>query len=581
MRLEPRAQFLRPWLALLAGAVLAACSGSDAPAEGAILITLDTTRADALGCYGGSPQVTPHLDALAKECVLYENARTVAPLTLPAHASMLTGLLPPRHGLHDNGIAVLPAAASTLAELAGARGVATAAVVSATVLDRAFGLDQGFESWQQPEPPATPLATRFGEFRAQEAVELARRWLSRRERGKPFFLWLHLFDPHVPYEPPAAFLRQAGGHPYLGEVAAMDAALGDFLAPLRADGTLDRTLLIVVADHGESLGEHGEPTHGALCYEPTVRVPLLVRFPGGRRAGERSGEPASVVDVFPTVAEALGLAAGGDLEGRSLWPGGRGSDRGQYLESYSGWLNYGWSPLAGWVEEGAKYLQSSSPELYRLESDPSEAHDLHDPSSPGELRARRAIAAIWSRAAPAAGQPGAFDQALLADLRRLGYGATGAPVEGLPSPLEPSERPSPRERAGELMALMQAHLLSEDGRFGEAVELVRAILLENPGNCLALEALASDLMQLGAFAEALDAWERRLACGGERADTWLNLGLCRERLGDQEAGLEALRRALAIDAGHPQVRAELALMLERAGLAAEAAEVRGEEPGGR
>ncbi len=572
---------MRHLAALLGLGLPIACSGGDARPLGAILITLDTTRADALGCYGGSPHVTPHLDALAKECVLYTNARTVAPLTLPAHASMLTGLLPPRHGVHDNGIAVLPPAAETLAERARARGVQTAAVVAATVLDRVFGLDQGFESWQQPEVPAQILNTRFGERRAQEVVELGRRFLARRDRRRPFFLWLHLFDPHVPYEPPAAFLRQAGGNPYLGEVSAMDAALGDLLAPLRADGTLDRTLLIVAADHGESLGEHGEPTHGAFCYEATVRIPFLVRLPGGRRAGERSDEPVSVVDVFPTLLEALDLGPSGDVDGRSLWTASRGEDRGQYVESYSGWLNYGWSALAGWVQDGTKYLQSSSPELYRLEADSGETRNLSASDSPDALRGTRAIAAAWARPRLAPEGRAGFDPELLADLRRLGYGSTGTAVEDLPSPLEASDRPAPLARAGELMELLEANALTEAGQHGEAVELLRAMLQENPGNCLAQDALAFNLMKLGAFAEALDALERRLACGGERADTWVNLGLCRERLGDRDGGLEALSRARSIDPGHPQVRAELSSMLERAGRAEEAAEVRaatGKEP---
>src|SRR5688572_1515952 len=287
--------------------VTGACSDGPAPARGVILLTLDTTSADALGCYGGSPLVAPHLDLLSLESVVYDAAHTVAPLTLPAHASMLTGLYPPRHRVHDNGIATVPASAATLAELARAGGVQTGAVVASAVLDRAFALDQGFESWEQPARPEPFQTGAPPELNAQQVVGLARRWLAKRDEARPYFLWLHFYDPHAPYAPPSAFLQQAGGHPYLAEIAALDAAIGDFLAPLRSDGTLDTALVLALADHGESLGDHGEPTHGAFCYEATARVPFLARFPGGRRAGGRSASPVSVVDVLPTALDALGL----------------------------------------------------------------------------------------------------------------------------------------------------------------------------------------------------------------------------------------------------------------------------------
>jgi arylsulfatase A-like enzyme len=552
---------------------LAACSEGPAPAQGVILLTLDTTRIDALGCYGGSPLVAPHLDQLARESVVYDAAHTVAPLTLPAHASMLTGLYPPRHRVHDNGIATVPASASTLAELAQAAGVQTAAVVSSSVLDRAFALDQGFESWEQPARPEPFQAAAPPEFNAQQVVQRARHWLNRRDKERPFFLWLHFYDPHAPYTPPSAFLQQAGGHPYLAEVAAVDAAIGDLLAPLRVDGSLERMLVLALADHGESLGEHGEPTHGAFCYAATARVPFLARFPGGLRGGERSAAPVSAADVLPTALDALGIDVPAGLDGVSLLRADPPSERGVYIESYSGWLNYGWSPLAGWIEGGEKYLHSSAPELYQLAADPAEADDRFAASDPFVAAARDRIASVWSAPKLELGEQASFAPELLAELRQLGYGATGAPQHDLPPPLEPSDRPAPRERAAELALLQQAAALGQAGRHADVATLLRALLEQNPRHCLALEMLGLHLMELAAFEEALDALQRRLACGPERADTWLNLGLCREKLGQPQEAIEALERALAIDPGHGQVRGELARMLEAAGRRDEASKI--------
>lgn len=552
-------------LAASAAAVAAGCGGTAEPVRGVLLVTLDTTRADALGSYGGSPGLTPHLDRLAAESVRFDRARSVAPLTLPAHASMLTGLYPPRHGVHDNGVAVVSPDLTTLAELARGRGVATAAVVAAGVLDRAFGLEQGFDHWVQPQGAR--------ELSAREVLGEGARWLQRRDRARPWLLWLHLYDPHVPYAPPQAALRQAGGDPYLGEIAALDAALGEFLEPLRLDGTLDEALLLVVGDHGEALGEHGEPTHGALVYEATARVPFLMRLPAARGAGRVSRAPISVADVFPTAADALGLldpARAAGLDGLSLWRGDPPRERGVYLESWSGWIHYGWSPLVGWVQDDVKVLHSSAPEMYRLDSDPGEVSDLYAPDDAHVVRAAAALRALWSRRAPPPQEDARFDPELLAELRRLGYGTTGAPLAGLPSPLEPNDRPAPRARAGELALLWEADILARDGQIEAAEARLRAILAENPGHLAALDQLALVRMRADDFAQAAQLLERRLSAGPERVDTWINLGLSRERLGETEAALTALQSAARIDLDAPGLRAHLGRLLRATGRADEA-----------
>lgn len=270
------------WLGL--GLLASGCSGGGA--HSVLLITLDTTRADALGAYGRLPSVTPHLDRLAAEGVVYEHAYTVAPLTLPAHASMLTGLYPPRHGVRDNGVAGLAQSAVTLAERARAAGFQTAAFLGAVVLDQGFGLEQGFERYD------TPARSFYGgpsmgyaERPAAEVAGLVASWLAERDKDRPFLLWAHLWDAHAPYEPPEALRQRAGGDAYLGEVAACDVAVGRLCAALAAEGLEDSTLIVVVGDHGESFSEHDEISHGPYVWNTTLQVPLLLRLPDGDKAG--------------------------------------------------------------------------------------------------------------------------------------------------------------------------------------------------------------------------------------------------------------------------------------------------------
>lgn len=363
---------LRPWLAGLLMAPLAACSQQPKRPD-LILITLDTTRSDALGCYGRSGDPTPNLDALAREGVRFTQARSVAPLTLPSHASMLTGLYPPRHTVRDNGQAVLPQSARTAAECLEDAGYETAAFVSAAVLDEPWGIAQGFQYFDAPQDTGDGSA-HVGERSGREVIDSALAWLPARDAKRPLFLWVHLFDPHAPYEPPADALARAGGNAYLGEVVETDRQVGRLLAALRAYASFDASAVLVVADHGEALGQHGEPTHSALCYEPSIHVPLILRLPSGEQAGRVEDKLVSVADIFPTLLELAGESVPERIDSRSL----RTPDaaRAVYFESYSGWLNHGWSPLIGLAQGREKYLWSETHELYDLRLDPREKLDL-------------------------------------------------------------------------------------------------------------------------------------------------------------------------------------------------------------
>ncbi|TAJ08055.1 MAG: tetratricopeptide repeat protein [Planctomycetota bacterium] len=564
-------------VALAASLVALAASCGDArrapPLESAILITLDTTRADALSCYGGPAGATPHIAALARESRVYDQARTVVPLTLPAHASMLTGATPLRHRVRDNSLDALPQSADTIAERARERGLSTAAFVSAVVLDRAFGTDQGFDTYDQPPRTLAQTTSHAGERSAADTIAAAQAWLAARDRTRGFLLWIHLFDAHAPYAPPADCLAQAGGDAYLGEIAAQDRALGALLDGLRADGTLARTLVVLTADHGESLGEHGEATHGAYCYDATLRVPLLVRDPASAGRGDRDAAPVGVIDVGPTIAEALDLRAL-DADGVSLFRRAAPPSRRLYFESYYGYLSYGWSPLAGCFDERAKYIHSSQPELYDLASDPRELRDVHAERATDVPRYVDAIAAAAARPAFARAESDRVDAAMLERLRAVGYTGGGAIAHALPGPLDASALPSPRARADELARTLDALGLSDAGRHAEAVEPLRAIAAANPRNYVALERLGNALVLLGRHAEAVAPLEALCANGPQWAGAHYNLGVALYQSGRQDAGLDHFRRAVALDPGHVQALDALAKVLEARGARAEAAEFR-------
>jgi arylsulfatase A-like enzyme len=541
----------------IVGVSAAACSGGEAAeVRNVVLVTLDTTRADALGCYGRAPSVTPVLDAFARESVRYDEAHTVAPLTLPAHASMLTGLVPLRHSLRDNGLWPLPEKALSVAELATKAGVDTAAFVSSSVLDRAFGLDSGFARYEAPVRGATDATSRFSERGAAETSRAASKWLRTRKSSEPFLLWVHFFDPHVPYAAPESFVRQAGGNAYLAEVAYVDQAVGELLAVLDEIGERGATLVIVAADHGESLGEHGEPTHGVFCYEATLRVPLLVRYPDGFGAGSAVSDPVSVADLAPTIAEALNLGAL-DADGVSLFRRAPPEQRGLYFECYSGYLDYGWSPIAGWLAGSMKYVASSNPELYDLRADRSEARNLLPAREAERERFERGIREIAARPALARDDGRRIDGALARELASLGYAGAGAEVGELPGPLERLDLPSPNARAAELNAFLQATALLEERSFEAAAPMLEAITRSNPRNAMAWDGFGFALMQLGRFDEARDALEQRLALPSRVPQTHLNLGLCFEQIGSRDTAITHLRAALALDPALAEAREAL------------------------
>jgi len=555
-------------LLLAIAAAAAACGGgARATRPSALLITLDTTRADALGCYGNPVAATPNLDRLALESVLFETARTTAPITLPAHASMLTGLYPPRHGVRDNGLAPLPAEARTLAEAARQAGIRTGAVVSAGVLAERWGLAQGVDSWHDPAARAELAAHQGVELDAAQALETARSFLRDAGESAPFFLWVHLFDPHQPYTAPAEFVARAGGDPYLAELAHADWAIGALRAELEDLGLLESTWIVVVGDHGEDFGQHGEPTHALFAYDTTLRVPLLVRAPDGAGAGVRRADPVSVADVHPTLLQALGLEPSPGVDGRSLLlPPAPG--RGVYFETFTGWLNYGWSPLTGWADEHGKYVHSSAPQFFDTASDPLEHTDLAAAPATVLEPYRAALAALQTLPAFHAETTAPLEEVEIAALRELGYAGAADAASALPGLLAATGRPSPHARTAEIAAFYAAIAANNSGRVAEAVARMQGVVADNPRNAYALDLLGLFLVQEQRHAEAKQVLLSLAALGGERPPAFRLLGLCYEREGDFASALVWVERALASlpeHRGYQDDRARLVAALAAAG----------------
>ncbi|MFH0947255.1 MAG: sulfatase-like hydrolase/transferase [Planctomycetota bacterium] len=530
--------------------LLSACGGKPEATHSGILITVDTTNRNALGLYGEKPRITPHLDALAERCLVYENARAAAPLTLPSHASMMTGLYPLRHSVRDNGYRPLPPSATTLAERARAEGFQTAAFVSAVVLSAPYGLDQGFDVYDAPAGSSSRDQIHMLERKAGAVTRAALSWLAQRDRNRPFFLWVHYFDPHAPYEADPEFVEQVAGTappaiaPYLAEVAQADAAIGELLLALDREKVLEDALLAVVADHGESLGRHGEPTHSVFIYDATIRVPLLLHDPGGARAGERSDEQVSVADLFPTFIRGMGLGEPGPVDGMNLFRARIPADRGVYFESCSGYLSYGWSPLSGWADARATYLHGSRPELFLADDWPQATNVL-----PGRESLAREFRTCISRLADLpslepADQPGQGEFGK--DLMALGYVGGGDARSTVPHPLKVAGLPNPADHLEEMRTFYNAAVLAGQGQTGEAIQQLRTLLESSPDNRLAADVLGRLLFDQERFTEVIDLLTPRVQQGAERKLTVTLLALSLDRVGQARQALELLERGATL-----------------------------------
>lgn len=453
-----------------AGAGSASRTGIWPVGANVLLLTLDTTRVNALGCYNGDPATTPNLDRLAANSHLFERCSTSVPQTLPAHASLFSGLQPGKHGVRKNFTTCVSGRLPLLAEAFREAGFNTGAFVSAFVLDQRFGLSRGFETY---DPATFDVKGDVKDERlAADTVDAAIAWI--RIQPEPWFAWVHLFDPHTPYAPPEPFAANFPDDPYLGEVASMDAEIGRLIGALADFDMMSRTGIVVCGDHGEGLGDHGEPTHGILLYESTTRVPLLVHTPG-QIEGRRHQRPVALVDLAPTLLEVL--AQTGTHDGRSLLPmlSGRATEvapRVLYLESLEGYYRSGWSPIYALVQGAWKYILAPRPELYDVVADPAELENLHDRFPDVAHRLRAELESLVPDEDVALGTAVGLSTEERAALMALGYTA-GTPGRGVGS----------RKNPADLIHLVEIHQRAlgafNTGRLVQAAQLFRRELKED------------------------------------------------------------------------------------------------------
>jgi choline-sulfatase len=471
-----------------------------APGTPVVIVSIDTLRADHLPAYGYGRVQTPAIDALRRGAVLFENAYSHCPLTLPSHTSLLTGLLPPEHGVRSNiGYRLDAAAHPTLATLLRARGYATGAFVSAYVLRRATGLDAGFDFYDDVATAQGARAAAEVQRPGATTVAAALRWL-RGVGAKPFFLFVHLYEPHTPYLPPEPF-RSRYGATYDGEIATADAAVGELLAGLRELGVYDRSLLVLLADHGEGLGDHGEAEHGVLLYREVLHVPLLLKLPRSARAGSVDSNPAGLRDVLPTVARLVGLPVPAAAKGRDLLAPGGPRDEAVYSETYYPRIHLGWSQLVSLVDARYHLIDGPRPELYDVIRDGAERSDI----LAERPQVGRAMRLALSRGSSAFQAPAAATSEERERLMSLGYlaGGPAAPEAG-------AALPNPRDHIAVYGQVRAAFALVEQGRDEDAVRAFDRVLAQEPGLVDALTERAAALGRLGRYRESVASYEKAI-----------------------------------------------------------------------
>jgi arylsulfatase A-like enzyme/Flp pilus assembly protein TadD len=513
-----------------------------------LLVTLDTTRADHLGCYGDAAARTRHLDRLAAEGVRFERAYATAPITLPSHASLLTGLYPFEHGVRNNGNFYLADRYATIATVLKGQGYRTAAFVSAFILDRRYGLARGFDTYDdRMEGAETQVVALEAERRGDRTALALARWLEANAvQPAPFFAWLHLYDPHEPYRPPPPFREAFADRPYDGEIAFDDAAVASILDKLGALGALDRTLVAVIGDHGESLGDHGEETHSMFVYEGAIRVPMILWRPGRVPAGVVVREPVRGIDLAPTLLELLGAPALKAPNARSLVPllASRAAARtpAVYAETYLPRFYMNWAPLRALIDERYKLIDAPRPELYDLGEDPGETQNRYA-TQERTVAAFRAELQRITAGSEGSMNVGALDREAAEKLAALGYIGAGSE----PAPPQGAVPRDPKDVIATFNRLRRANSAVRDRRFAEALPILHEVLAEDPRNAFAQLVLGSAHMGQGEYRKAIEQYRKyvELVPTSAYAHQWM--AICYLNLNDRDGAMREAEAALAID----------------------------------
>jgi len=544
-----------------------------------LLITIDTLRADHVGCYGYKDAKTPAIDALADRGIRFTRAYAHTPLTLPSHATLLTGLLPMTTGLHVNGSGLgggaLPTDLPTLATLLQSRGYRTGAFVSAAVLSNFFGLNRGFDvyedRWAAPDVHTHDSSTHV-ERRGDQTRELVEAWLSKSE-NKPFFAWVHFFDPHHPYEPPPLY-REQFAQPYDGEIAFVDAQVAALLAHLEKLKLDRNTVVMLIGDHGEGLGEHDETEHGMFVYDTTLHVPFIIFRPGMAEANHVVETPVGLADVLPTILPLMKQATPDGLDGRDLAPTWQGESIAAvplYTESeYAHWA-FGWAPLYALVTARWKYIDAPRPELFDLSVDPAERQNVltEHPQIAAEMRS--VIAEIRGRKSHRKAAPVQFNEVGRSQLAALGY--VGSPPKTTESPQQINDLRDPKDMLSIYYALMRGMDRLHRGDFATAVEILEP-LAKGPQAVTGFSDSAVDetLANLGnaylgakRFPDAEQVFVASLRSAPEDGERLTGLAIAQRSQGHLDAALETLQKAALLAPVYPDIQRELASIFTHTG----------------
>lgn len=551
-----RAFFAAVLLAVIAACMLPPAEAARRQAErlpNVLVITIDTLRADRLGCYGYRDIRTPHIDALATAGVLFEKAYSPVPITLPSHAVMFTGTFPMLNGMHDFGGNRLNPKQPTLASVLRSKGYATGAVVAAAVLEKHFGLDSGFDFYSADFPiDLAESQAHTTERPANQVVDRGLAWL-RENTSKRFFLWLHLYDPHWPYEPPPPYAEQYKDKPYDGEIAFTDEQVGRVIDFLKQRRLYDNTIVVLLADHGEALGEHGESTHAFLIYNSTLHVPLIIKPAGLRRFPARILPAVSTVDLMPTVLDLLGIAKPAVVQGRSLvslMSGKKGATATEiYSETFVPRLHFNWSELRAVQAGRYRYIQAPRPELYDLEKDPGETSNLYSSRKALAQETKARLEAVIRKYTPGEelAQKTSLDPAMAARLQALGYAAFSGGEATPKLRGSADQHVDPKDRIQVYELVRHGLNASQRGRLDESIAKLQEALKIDANSAPVHYALGLNFYRKKDFAAAIPAFRRALEISPNYLLAVSNLGLAYAQSGEMDKAIPLLERALRMD----------------------------------
>jgi arylsulfatase A-like enzyme/Flp pilus assembly protein TadD len=570
-----------------------------------LLITLDTTRADRIGCYCYEKAKTPNLDFLALKGVRFSDVYCQVPLTLPSHCSILTGTYPIYHHVHNNGSYYLGHSHITLAEVLKERGYKTAAFVSSFTVDSRFGLDQGFDIYDDKFQEDEVLKNFRSERRADKVFSSFSNWMDKNDKQK-FFCWVHFFDPHLPYDPPSPFKKEFLDSPYDGEIAYMDFYVGKAIEKLREKYILDKTLIILAGDHGEALGEKRELDHGIFLYENTLKVPFILYCEKNLPQGIVVDSRVRLIDIMPTILGMLKISINKEVQGRSLLPyieGKKKDDPPSYIETYYPRENYGWSELIGLIDREWKYIQAPKEELYNLERDPAEEENVVKKEKKVTSRMKEKLKNLikdYSSGIAAGKKKLTLEER--DRLRSLGY--LGGEFS---EDISKADLPDPKDRIDEFRIIFQAKAYEFQGDYQKAIESYNKIIsleprmptnyynlaiiyikmnkyedaaqvlkkgIENiPDPYILLSRLGIVYIRLGKLKEAFEANQAALMINPEHFDAIISAGWILDKLGKKEEALEYYQKALKIEPENKLLQISYAHTLATSGRVDEAFEI--------